>query len=414
MTRALSLTVLLAALGCTGTSPRELWREKAGPKKVSYTGSGVTLGELGKPAVTTDAFARRTTELLQARRTFSATQYVERYADIAAETLRTPPAGTPSDTITFITQTLGDRRSIEVVVESHLKEGESRRQASNIKESMEAWTKAVEAATDLLEHHPRTMDPLLWSRIASLRLMNREWPKGTQKALARAASGYGLPGTDTMDTECLLWTVVGRWHMDRLESHSAVTALKRAETLSKNELASSTLRIWQAQSLIAIGQETTAVTMLMSMTTHPDPIVAGPALATLGAVKLQGGAAQQAMPILEKAIALPPVWLGRPEALGDYAIAMMLTGNEANGEECLRAAESAFQAAGDMRGLLRAMNNEAEYLAAKGGDLQAIAIRQRMAEIENAGRGYQPVAVTPKPSNGVISAGLKVFQPRQK
>jgi tetratricopeptide (TPR) repeat protein len=379
--RWLIAAVAAAGVGCTGTSPKELWREKAGPKKVTFDGAGVALGELGKPSVTTDAFVRRTAELMQARRALSAQRYIERYPDVAVEALRVPPPGAPGEVMAYITKTLGDR-SQSAAAEKLLQDSEALRRDGKYADASQAWTKAAIASSELLQARPTWTDPSLWERLASLRTNESKWPESVREKLAARPSALGLSNTGSVPAECLLWAMIGRWHMDRLEAHAAIATFKRAETFSSDAVVSQTLQIWQAQALVPIGQETTAVSILMPLTTDANPVVAGPALATLGSVKLQGGAAKQAQPILEKAIALPPVWFGRPEALGDLAIALLILGDEPNGVECLHAAENAFQSIGDYRGMLRAMNNEAEYWAAKDAQPRSAQVREHMAGME--------------------------------
>jgi len=373
--------VALLATGCTTAPMRELWREKAGPPRVAYTGAGVTLGEFGKPGVLPDAYVRRTAELLTARRQFSAQQYVLRYPDVAADVLKSTPPGAPAEAMAFITKIASERGSHEAV-EAQLQQSESLRQSGKANEAIAAWSQAARIAAENLSQQPTTMNPALWERLAALRPIEAKWPTEVQASLARAASGLGIASAEGLYAECLLWLVAGRWHFERSEAHAAVAAYKRAEVLTTEPIMKEHLRIRQAQALVAIGQESTATSILVNLTTHENPAIAGPATATLGALKLHGGAAQQARPLLEKALATPDIWPGRPEAMGDFAITMLLLGNEPAGVDQLHAAQSAFQAAGDTRGMLRAMNNEAEYWAAKGAEPRAAQVREQMAQIE--------------------------------
>src|SRR5262249_15833847 len=156
------------------------------------------------------------------------------------------------------------------------------------------------------------------------RTLDTKWPDSVRDKLTVRCTALGMPSASAVPVECLLWTMVGRWHFERVEAHAAVAMYKRAESFSSDVVVSQTLQIWQAQALVSMGEETAAVSLLMPLTADSNPLVAGPALATLGAVKLHGGAAKQAHPLLEKAIALPPVWYGRAEALGDFAITMLI------------------------------------------------------------------------------------------
>ena len=398
MTRAWKLAgVALLSAGCTTTEIKELWREKAGPQKVSYSGAGVTLGEFGRPGVEPDAFVRRTQELLTAQRRFSAEQYVLRYPDVASEVLRLAPPGSAPEALTFITRATTEIQARNAV-ENGLKESETLRQAGKGKEAVAAWGKAAIAASELLTSMPGVTDPVLWERLASLRPVEGVWPTAVKSALARAATNLGLPNAENADAECLLWAIAGRWHFERNEAHAAVAAFKRAEVLTSDPMLKDLLRIRQAQALVAIGQESTASSMLVPLTSHDNPVIAGPALATLGAVKLHGGAAQQARPLLEKAMATPDVWSGRAEATADLAITMLILANEPAGVDGLHAAQAAFQSAGDTRGMLRAMHNEAEYWAAKGAEPRAAQVRQQMAMIEAGASATLPTSRTATPT----------------
>lgn len=388
-----TLTLAAAAMlsaGCTTAEIRDAWRAKAGPHKVAYTGNGITLGEVGKPAVAPDAFVRRATELLAANRQFSAEQYVLRYPDVASEVLKLPQPGTSPEVGALITRVLGDRR-LRQNVESGLKQSESLRQANQAQNAAAAWSQAAKSAAELLDRRPTMMDPAMWERLAALRPVEANWPPEVQASLARAAAGIGLVNPEGAFAECLLWAVVGRWHFERNEAHAAVAALKRAEVLTTDPALKDRLRILQAQALVTMGQESTASSILVSLTSHENPAIAGPALATLGAVKLHGGAAQQARPLLEKALATPDVWPGRPEAMGDLALAMLMLANEQAGVEGLHAAQYAFQSAGDTRGLLRAMHNEAEYWVVKGAEPRAAEVRGRMSQVEQGTSQQAPV-----------------------
>ena len=102
--------VLLALPGClpfqTVPAPTKPPTALATPaKQVKVGGGGLQLGDVQQAAINREEFARRTGELLNADRTASARAWVERYPDVALDTLR--QAGAPearSGVLQFIAQ----------------------------------------------------------------------------------------------------------------------------------------------------------------------------------------------------------------------------------------------------------------------------------------------------------------------
>lgn len=105
MRRSLIVAAVIVAvsIGCT-SEPKQVEPplKPVASKRVDWQGN--IIGERGKAAVSPDMFTQRVMTLLHDGRRWSATSYVERYPDVAAIALRTPPVGIPADSLAFIGQ----------------------------------------------------------------------------------------------------------------------------------------------------------------------------------------------------------------------------------------------------------------------------------------------------------------------
>jgi tetratricopeptide (TPR) repeat protein len=253
-----------------------------------------------------------------------------------------------------------------------------------------SWDHAVQLANGLLRQ-PST-DPTLWDRCAYLRPVESDWPApvcvqlaqhtglpdtGVQVASHSPGAAVGKPG------ESQVWACIGMARLQRGEPELALAALKQAETWAPVGPNRSRLQLAQAQALLDLDQPGPATATLVPLA--KEPATAGPALALLGALRLQQKSVAEALPLLKKAVEdHRDHWPGRTQAEANLGLVLLITGDEANGRRWLHTAQEHFAAEGAIEQLRQALLNEMNYLAKVGQTEAAAALRSRAEQLPAA------------------------------
>jgi hypothetical protein len=269
------------------------------------------------------------------------------------------------------------------------------------------WQWSVELAADTIVGAHPAFDPQFWDRAAYLRpVAARQWPQTAARrllervfpaSLAAVASSQGAIDTDLSakntempstltpgECEAAVWGAIGLGQFERDENQSALLSLKRAESSSTREAYQDRLRLLQAVTLSRLDQVNAATAILVALAGKPNAAVARPAMATLGAQKLQKGDLAAGFKLLSKALETePPIdWPERGKAEGDLGLAYLMRGDVANGLRWCHAAQSRFSADHDLESLTKSLSNEAKFYEHTGKKHELAATRERLNEIE--------------------------------
>lgn len=233
-------------------------------------------------------------------------------------------------------------------------------------------------------------DPILWERAAFLQPSDQPWPEPVDRHLRQAiADRWGDEPPATIPTATIVKTCTGYWRLDRGEAQAALVALKQAETATRDAGLQGRLRLAQTGALLAMGQESAAATMLKLLAAHQDTFVSRPALARLGAMRLQNGSTVVGFNMLKKAVEpehdAAGSWPGQAAAEADFGLAYLMIGDEEQGLSWLHRAQKRFEAEGDSSQLLASLRNEAEFFVHTERKKQARELEKRIARLEQAG-----------------------------
>jgi tetratricopeptide (TPR) repeat protein len=173
-----------------------------------------------------------------------------------------------------------------------------------------------------------------------------------------------VSASPTAGGEAALWANVGQWRLLRDEPQAALVALKRAESLTPDPLLRGRLQLLQAKALLRLGQTPAATAVLVQAAAATDPRLASPALALLGAARVQQGGTQQGLHLLRRAVEEAPTlqWPERAEAEADLGLAYLLMGDETAGLRWLHQTQETFEATGQHDALFQSLENELAYL----------------------------------------------------
>lgn len=263
--------------------------------------------------------------------------------------------------------------------------GEAQRRAGKKAEGTGTWQQAVLQAAQLLDRPIPVIDPLLWERAAYLRPVQCAWAAPVIKQLQ-----FGLPTAKVGADEAWLWARIGQWRLDRNEPRAALVACKRAESFSVEQRFQERVQLMQAQALAQLQQPAAATAILVHLAKKSDSPEAAPALAMLGALKLNNGSTRQALALLKKAVEQGPEanWPGRGEAEANLGLAYLMVGNEEQGFRWLHAGQRRFAAAREHGLLVQSLENEARYLSKVAKASEAEQLTRRIQALES-GRSVQ-------------------------
>ncbi|MFN4258103.1 MAG: tetratricopeptide repeat protein [Gemmataceae bacterium] len=279
---------------------------------------------------------------------------------------------------------------------------EAQRRGGDDAGATQTWQSAAELASNLLNGSAPVLDPGFWERCAYLRPVQNDWPTLAQHQLRQFNGTPELSAPDDSPvrwaahqeepshqvvSEALVWTCIGRCRLERQEHNAALLAFKHAEAWTLEEQDRDRLRLRQAQVFAQMKQREAALALLVQLVNRPQPSISCPALALMGAIKLEDGSIQQGLAFLRKAVEEQASvdWPERGEAQANLGLAYLMIGDEATGLRWLHTAQERFMADKDEEHLRQCYQNEIAYLEQAGKRKQAHALRERLKQ-----RGQEP------------------------
>lgn len=264
-----------------------------------------------------------------------------------------------------------------------LVQSEALRRCEKYEEANATWLKAVELAAPLLDGDRPACDPILWERASYLRPVSTPWPTAIADRLGRISQA-GISANGQPADEALIWCGIGKMRLERGESQSALVAYKRAESMTSEAGLRAGAQLGQAQALLQLEQQPSAIAILAPLTNESDGRIAAGALALVGAARYHGGSAPQAIGFLRKALekAGTADWSGRADAEADLALVYLTLGHEKEGLELLHAAQQRYEADRRFLPLRQSLLNEQEYYTRKKKPEEAERIQQKLEAME--------------------------------
>lgn len=421
--------LLCACSGCVSLS------EGKGPRAQQVKVSGCCL-ELQEPArLTPELFLRQVQELLKEKRLVSATMLVRRFPDLAAAALR--QAEPTSEFLLFVARThdqalahrpgagweefLQRHRGTLAEAEKALAQGqagieteqwttargelergwrrfnsicpeqacrlalllaEAERRLERFPAAAAAWQNAARQAAATGRPGP-LHDPILWEKISAQRPAQTAWPTEVAEALRKTLDKQFSEAAVLVKApdEALVWFYIGLCRHERGEAKAALSAFKRAESIHAEPAWRAWTQLHQAKAMVILEQSAAAVTLLAALAENSDPALRAAACATLGAVRLNEGAVQQALLFLRKALdgaSFP----GRAQVSADLGLAYLSTGDETQGLRWLHAAQDQFKGEHSTEHLILSLENEASYYEHSHRDDLASARRAEARRLE--------------------------------
>lgn len=264
---------------------------------------------------------------------------------------------------------------------------EAARRNGDAKLAVSAWQFSVSQAASLLKRYPPIHDPAYWERAAYIRPNGANWPTELAPACKESLSHTHLAdlesSVDATDITAALWACIGLARLDRDESQAALVAFKKAESLATTSLDRDRLQLAEAKTFVRLNQTAAAMALLARLSQHESSVIARPALALLGTMKLQANQATVGLSLLRKALESEPFtnWPGRGEAEADLGLAYLMTGDEPRGLKALHAAQQQFESTDQLELLLTALQNEAAYHTSRGNKPAAVNVNERLARL---------------------------------
>lgn len=272
---------------------------------------------------------------------------------------------------------------------------EMRRRAGDEQGAAKEWIAAVNAASDLLARPTPIADPTFWDRAMYLHPVSTAWPSqvGSRiEQLAQAGPSHAnsadiervvaAASREKIENRSLLYlsTCLGVWLHKRGDHQDGVVALKQAETLA-SEAVADWLRIAQAKAIAGLGQSSPATALLAELAARKEQTaVCRAAMADLGALQLSEGRVQQGLGLLRNALESETTdyWPGRADAEADYALALLMIGEESKGLAQLKQAKQQFEQAGDQESLAKCLWNEAKFYENADNDTELEVVQSRL------------------------------------
>lgn len=250
---------------------------------------------------------------------------------------------------------------------------DSQRRLKQPQAALSAWQQSLDLASQ-----QRLCDPIYWEKAAYL------WPAGQAlpKAVAERLAAH-LQAPKAVPGRALLSIHMAEQRLRRGEFQSALLASKRAETESPERAWQQRSRLLQARALLDLEQTGAATALLRELALDKSqPAGRSRALALLGTMNLQQEQLRTGLALLEQALSESQSFEGREQAMADLGLAYLLNGDEDKGRSLLHTAQRAFKSSGQVSLLLRCLKNEAQYLAYRGREDDALLLTQRVAAVE--------------------------------
>jgi hypothetical protein len=262
------------------------------------------------------------------------------------------------------------------------------RRAGQAEAANAVWKDAVVKAAALAAS---MNDPVLWERASFYRPVQFSWPEPVVLAFLNRRLGQNqqpvlshptaTEQNQAVQDEAIIWGGIGEMRLERGEAQAALVGCKKADSLTLDASLRTRMQLRQAQAMLLLKQEPSAIAILAPLAGSSDAATAAPALAMLGAIKLQSGNGGQAQLLIERAIKLGE-WSDRAEAEANLGLACLMQGNEADGLAWLHSAQDRFEKSGERASLMQSLTNEMNYFGHTKRPQQAEAIHQRLAALE--------------------------------
>ncbi|MEM9419139.1 MAG: hypothetical protein AAGA25_08850 [Planctomycetota bacterium] len=187
----------------------------------------------------------------------------------------------------------------------------------------------------------------------------------------------GVSDTNLVSSRFLYYRL-GEVRLARNEPQAALVAFRKAESQLGTEPATPTLRLAQADALVALGQRDTARAILVELTNSPQHI---DAIARLGVIDLRSGRLSQGRRLLRTASQKMPIE-DDPQIHADYALALIATGETSKGLDLLAKAREYFLQRGDFESIKKSLHNEQLFAQAEGLRDQVHALDSKLKALE--------------------------------
>jgi tetratricopeptide (TPR) repeat protein len=262
---------------------------------------------------------------------------------------------------------------------------EAQRHLKQTQAAAQTWQHAATEAAFLSR---RVQVPNLLEQIAGDRPVPTVWPAEVANALSAnlPACLRDLTKDANFTPEAFVWLTIGKARLARAEVPEALTAFKRADSHGAFPVWDDFLALHQAKALLAL-QQTPAATSVLTPLVGKEPASPwrAPALALLGAGKLQDGHTQQALAFLCEAVKPANAdYTWRADAEANLGLVYLITGNETEGLHALHDAQAHFLATRDIGGAVQCLENEAAYLQQTGKADTERQVRLHIQECESS------------------------------
>jgi hypothetical protein len=250
------------------------------------------------------------------------------------------------------------------------------------------WAEASSMASTLLKPNRSMGDPTLWETLSYAKPIDLQWPEEVGEAFNALMVGpWDEPSPIFVEAtpDRLMHSWIARWRLNRNEGQSSLLAARRAEALSLDPRQRDSARLLQARALVQIGQDAPASSILASLVETNVTEVSHPAYALLGTLSIQSGRTRHGMDLLRQALEGHEeyTWEGQAEAEADLGLANLILNEPEAGLMWLRRAQSYFESINDVGNLLKALQNEWEFLDYAGEDDYAEMVEARIEQLKS-------------------------------
>lgn len=273
---------------------------------------------------------------------------------------------------------------------------EAKRRSNDFSGAITAWQESIAMACHQLSNR-HVSDPEYWDRAIYLQPVGTPWPLevaagfvslGTStpsilrtdliQQLALVASSASTP----ISAACWAEAAIGSWQQARGETQKSLVRLKKSETQNPPSDAIDWLRIAQADLLVAMGQNGTATTILAPIVSREDgTAISHAATAKLGVMKLKTKPVQHGIRLLKHSVGdeTSPQWPGKSGSRADYALGLLMVGDDAEGLRQLSLAQQQFESEGEVELLAKTLWNQWQYLKhTKASKTEISSIKSRL------------------------------------
>ena len=281
---------------------------------------------------------------------------------------------------------------------------EAMRRDGDFAGATQAWMQSVALACEQLRDR-HISDAAYWERAAYLQPVGTPWPIEVANCfvaiatsspnvlrtdliqqLANVVQSSSTASSTPISSACWVETAAGSWQQARGETQKALIHLKKAETQSPPAAAVDWLRITQADLLVSLAQNGTATTILAPIISREDnsPTMHA-AMAKLGVMKLKTKSPQHGIRLLKESVDAEHAnqWPGKASARADYALGLLMIGDETAGLWQLTLAQQEFEIDRETELLAKSLWNQWQYLKHSDASKQDIeAARTRLNTLQ--------------------------------